>query len=175
VAGEVEFQPTEADYVRANRDWYVGYLKGPGGRRSVLRYTVGAGIGGGIVGATVGGWIAAVSYAVATAFIGLILAPLVFGLCYLTLPRLARRLYRQDKSLQRPLRMAWSDAGITFSSQNGWGKVEWADLYRWTPARGTFLFFISERLFHFLPRRVLAEEQTADLVATAAAHGPPRI
>lgn len=170
VAGEVTFQPTEVDYVRANRDWYARTLKRP---RTFFGVALVAGVGAWFEFQQ--GWLGPSLFAIV--FAGLLGGGLMGGIylaIYLIMPRRARRLYRQQASMQQPLTYGWDDAGISFRSVYGSGLLPWPDFHRWSDGRDMFLFYLNDQLFYFLPHRVLTAAQIDDLRATAVGHGVPR-
>jgi hypothetical protein len=92
---------------------------------------------------------------------------------YLRAPQLARRLFRQRASYQRPLSYGWSGDGLSFRTAHTTGRIPWADLYRWHAGEHNFLFFTDEQMIYFIPRTALTEEQAKDLEATVIASGAP--
>jgi len=115
--------------------------------------------------------------AVAIAFgAGFVLGPFLllvcWGLTYFLMPKRAGRLFHQHRALQKEVSYGWSDAGLSFQSANGSGQIQWTDLHRWAEGKHTFLFYLTDNLFHFVPRHRLSEAEAADLRTTAATHGP---
>jgi hypothetical protein len=90
---------------------------------------------------------------------------------YRRVPAQARRLFRQRAS--RPTTYGWSKEGLSIRNRNGHGLVPWSDLYRWLPARHSFLFLTDELSFFVIPRSAVNEAQAKDLEATATAAGVP--
>jgi hypothetical protein len=176
MAGEVEFTPSEDDYATANREWYRRQL-----RRGWAKFLIVAGAGGAAVGAILGlvdegpDPLGIAASAFTYALIPLVVGPVVYGFCYLAVPRRARRLYRQNKNLQRPMRYAWSEEGLSYASSTGTGKVAWTDLHRWSEGGSSFLFLLTDAMFHFIPKRAFAEAEAEDLRSTAARSGLGRL
>jgi hypothetical protein len=83
-------------------------------------------------------------------------------------------MYRQQRNLHKEFQYGWSEQGLGYRTRYGSGIVPWHEVHRWSDGRDTFLFYINDRLFHFLPRRVLTAEQAEDLRWTAAEFGPER-
>jgi len=164
------FQPTEADFVRANRDWYLRTLMRP---RTLFGVVL---IGGTLAGLeSLQGWIGhGVPGVLAAGVLGAGLTSLVYLGIYLLMPRRAGRLYRQQASLQRPLSFGWDETGLSVRSANGAGLVPWSELHRWSDGREMLLFYLNDQLFYFLPHRALTAVQIEDLRAMAAAHGIPK-
>jgi len=69
------------------------------------------------------------------------------------LPMKWRRIYRQQKSLQRPYSLEITDQGIAGKSENGEGVVPWGDYVRWKEGNGIFLLYLSDPLFQVIPFR----------------------
>ena len=108
------------------------------------------------------------------ALAGLLLLGGILALRYAMLPGQALRAFRQNKTIHAPYTYAWTDEGISWESEAANARVAWRDLYRWGEGRSAFLFAVSERGVHYVPRRALSDEQAADLRATAISHGPAR-
>jgi YcxB-like protein len=171
MAGEVEFQPSEADYVGVNRDWFAITWKSRRARRRRLLVLAMMISLGGLVGYLDGG--------IRQAGIGALLAPsaaflflaTVIGLHYLRLPARAKRLYRQQKTLQRPHRYSWTDEGLTLTTPSSTGHYLWSQFHQWADGRTAILLALNEQLFFFVPRRVLDDGEAADLRATLERSG----
>ncbi len=166
MAGEVTFQPTEADYVGANRDHYLRSLKGPRsyvGLAVIFIFFV---------------WLELQFYTLlAIAFAIMAVAFITFAVCaavYSTIPRTAGRLFHQQASFRHPLTYAWDDRGMNLRAHNSNSLTPWRDLHRWIACKDMFLFYLDERTFYFLPYRVLTDAQIDDLRATAARHCRPK-
>jgi hypothetical protein len=175
MAGEVTFTLSESDYVAANRDWYLRYLR-VRGTKFAAKACGAAALLGALMGFIQDGLdpITMVSFGIACAFIALLITPLLYGLCYLTYPRRARQLYRQHKNLHGPLRYAWSDRELSYDSATGTGSIAWSDLHRWSDGRVSFLFLVTDAMFHFIPKHALGEVEADDLRTVATRSGLPR-
>lgn len=84
--------------------------------------------------------------------------------------RLARRVFAQQKSLNMPFTLSWSDEALVAGGNQGTATLPWRDLIKMKQDAGTILFFESDVLFRLIPRRVLSEAQQDDLLQTARAH-----
>ena len=174
MAGAVQFTLGEQDYIEANRDYARRFLARP---RNIMRTALlvagtmaaGALLAQGLSDPREPGSLA-IGFG-AAALGGILLCQL---LGYLLIPRRARRLYRQQASLQKPYRYTWSDAGFAYASETDNAAVAWPELHRWSPGRRTILFFLNDQLFYAIPRHVLTEAQASDLTTLAERHGPPR-
>jgi len=71
----------------------------------------------------------------------------------LLLPWRARRLFAQQKNLQRPVTFHWDDSGLAWSSENGSGKTAWSDYVKWRQNDRLVLLYHSDVMFQMLPRR----------------------
>lgn len=176
MAGQVTFTPTEADVVAGTRDWFLRALRQP--RMKGAIYV--AALAGALLGAAFalqsaappahalrGGGIGALA--------GLLLIAVILAARWAMLPGQVLRVFRQNKTIRHPYTYHWTDEGISFESETANAHVAWRDLYRWGEGRSAFLFAVSERGVHFVPRRALSEAEAADLRATASRHGPARL
>jgi hypothetical protein len=172
VAGEVSFMPTADDYLAANKDWSSQTFRKPRTIVALAAVTVVAALLGGLS-SPLDGDPYPIFRAIGFGFSGLAIMAIGYLASWLVLPRQVRRLYGQQKSLQRTWRYAWSDEGLEFTSTHGTAKLPWVDLRRWSIGSRTFLFFASDRVFYFIPFHVLDEWQAEDLRSTASRCGPP--
>lgn len=78
-------------------------------------------------------------------------------------PISARRMFRQQKSLQGQLVYAWSDTGLHTESEYGSFDIPWSHFIRRAEDDRTFLLFESDRLYRMIPKRVLTADQQASL------------
>ena len=176
MAGQVTFTPTEADVVAGTRDWYFRALRQP--RMNAAIYIAA------LAGALLGAAFALQSGAPANralraagvgALAGLLLIAVILITRYLMLPGQARRSFRQNRTTHTAFTYAWTEEGISWTSEASSARIRWADLYRWGEGRSTFLFALSEHGMHFVPRRALSATEAADLRAAALRHGPARL
>jgi YcxB-like protein len=82
---------------------------------------------------------------------------------FLLVPFTTRRTYRKHRALHRPYTFAWSESGLTITSESGEWKVAWSDYLKWDENAQIFLLYQAPRLFNMLPKRVLTPEQIVDL------------
>jgi hypothetical protein len=104
-----------------------------------------------------------------------LLLPVYWLAIYLWIPTTSRRQFRQRRTMHTAVFYSWSDEALSYRSSNANGTFPWSDLHRWTEGRHSFLFYLEDRMFHFVPRRVLSDEQVEDLRRTAKAFGPKEI
>ncbi|ODT51202.1 YcxB family protein [Devosia sp. 63-57] len=95
------------------------------------------------------------------ALLGLSLLPfaVVLALGVVLNPLLARRTYRQQRSLQGELGLSWSRDQLAFDSEYGQFAMPWSHFKRWTEDKRVFLLFESERLYRIIPKRALDADQ----------------
>ena len=82
---------------------------------------------------------------------------------YLWLPWQARRVFRQQKSLQRPFEISWDDKGIYARDDHGEYKHFWADFMRWNEDSRLFVLSLSEVMFLMVPKRAFSDERLLNL------------
>lgn len=100
----------------------------------------------------------------------LVILPISFApvLVLLTLPFLvvpwqARRMFRQQRSLQGELALSWSDAGLHVVSEYGTFEIPWNHFVRFAENKATFVLLESDRLYRPVPKRVLSDQQCDSL------------
>jgi hypothetical protein len=161
--GEVSFVPTEADYVGAAKDAFLCSLRGRPARRRLLILMLMFGLAGGAFGWMDGGARDALIKFVLVAMGGGLYLALIYAVCYLRVPRRARRLYRQQKTHGAPVHYGWSEAGVAIEGAQSRARLDWTDLHQWTDGRTAILLYHNELLYQYLPRRVLTPEAVGDL------------
>ena len=176
MAGQVSFTPTEEDIVAGSRDWFRRAVRQPRMKGAVYV----AALAGALLGAAFalqGGAppVHALRAAGIGALAGLLLIGSVLALRWAMLPGQALRAFRQNRTTHKEYSYAWSDEGIRWESEASSARILWCDLYRWGEGPSAFLFAVSERGVHFVPRRALSEAEAADLRETATRHGPARL
>jgi hypothetical protein len=94
-------------------------------------YSAGCGMIGGVIGGAIGGSVVR----------------------YLYVPWKARRVFRQQKSLQREFELYWSDEGMRVKDTNGEYSSAWSDFVRWKEDDRLFLVYLSDIAFYMVPKR----------------------
>ena len=167
MSGQVTFAPSQADYVAATRGHYFALIRS---RRWLTKITT----------------VLVLLVAVATAFVAfmdgevgwfpLIMLPAValamaIGISFnlLWFPRKMRRLFAQQPLYGNETESAWSDREFTNRSSLGTTVVQWAQFVRWKETSKSFLFYLSDSSYLFVPKRVLDDEQVLDLRRCAGA------
>ncbi len=175
MAGAVTFMPSEADVVAATRDWARRDLARPRQLYATLAVGAAAATVAIILMLNAGAPPELFAPVAAEAALGgVLLVALILAIRFSILPGQARRTFRQNKAIRKEHRYSWSDEGIAWHSASSDSRIAWDELYRWSEGPHAFLFAVSERGIHFVPRRALSEAEAADLRATAARFGPPR-
>ena len=165
--GQVTFAPSQADYVAATRGHYLALIRS---RRWLIKTATALGV----------------VVAVATAFVALmngevgwlpiIMLPAVtlgatIGIWFnlLWFPRKMRRLFAQQPLYGREMESAWSDHEFSTRTPLGTTVVQWAQFVRWRETSRSFLFYLSDSSYLFVPKRVLDDDQVLDLRRCAGA------
>ncbi len=72
------------------------------------------------------------------------------------LPWKTRRMYRQQKALQRESKIKFDEAGVTAENENGRTSTPWADFLKWKQNDELILLYFSDCMFHMIPKRFFA-------------------
>lgn len=165
--GQVTFAPSQADYVAATRGDYLALIRSP---RWLIKITMRL----------------VLLVAIATAFVAfmgdeigwfpVIMLPvlvLVVATCIsfnlLWFPRKMRRLFAQQPLYGSDMESAWSDRDFTNRGSLGTTVVQWEQFVRWRETSRSFLFYLSDSSYLFVPKRVLDDDQVLDLRRRAGA------
>lgn len=172
MAGQITFTPKVGDYVAVARGSFRHSLKRSRFRRRLaLALLIAALLGAGISWLEQGQvsltWVAAAIVAMAL-WLGVLLMTM-----YLLIPRRSARLFRQQRSLAGTFSISWSDGGLTQSWENGQSDQPWSDYHDKFETDDVFAFGLNEVLYHFAPKRVMTNDQAADLRAASATIAPP--
>lgn len=73
------------------------------------------------------------------------------------IPWKTRRVYRQQKALQRGLSFKFDDAGASISNENGHSTSPWSDYLKWKQNDHLILIYLSDCMYHMLPRRMFVD------------------
>lgn len=85
-------------------------------------------------------------------------------------PRVARRIYGQQKALQQPIEVAFEAGGLRTTASFGSSYLPWADYRKMREDERVMLFYQSDALFQFVPKRFLPGSQV-DVVRRLYAEG----
>lgn len=105
--------------------------------------------------------------------IGAVIVPLLAY--YVFIPRQARKVYAQQKTLHQPVEASWDETGYTASTETVSSVVVWTDYYGWSLDDKMVLFMQSQALFQMLPRHALTDVQLADLTDAVERSGLKKI
>lgn len=114
---------------------------------------------------------------------GCLLGALVFPRLMIRfyVPMRARRIYRQQKTLQQPINIAFETGGLRTAAPFGNSFIPWADFRKLREDKHVMLFYHSDALFQFVPKRFLAgldvdrvRRVYAEAQGTPAPDGPGR-
>ncbi len=86
---------------------------------------------------------------------------------WIVLPIRARRIFQQQKNLQRPYRVSWDAEGVQTSSANGNSKIPWMEFLKWRESAQLFLLYRSDVLFQMYPKRCFTPAQVDDFRSLA--------
>lgn len=99
---------------------------------------------------------------------GLAMVPFSY---YVFMPRRARKLYDQQKTLHQPIEAVWSETGYDARSGETRGNVVWSDYHKWAADDKIVLLYQADNLFQMVPRAALTDAQFEDMHALARAAG----
>lgn len=172
---EVTFTPTAEDYVAVQRAMFVRSLRS---RRFVGRMALLVGIVSGAVSlfllATGEGAATAMINAVAVAATGLAGLAACIGINRLLLPRRARRLFTQQRTLHHEHHTVFDATGFRQKSVRGDITLPWTELLEWHLGRDSLLLYSNDMLAYFIPVRAFGSGQQAQAVAILTDAGLPR-
>lgn len=175
MAGEITFEPTEADYLLAAK---VHYRRQVRSRRYLRRLVILVGFALSLVVCALLVLGTPILEAVMSGIVGALagLAALIpcLGLNYLLLPRQVRRLFRQSKSQHHLMTFGWTSEDAYWHSGPSNQRTPWLHYHRWLEARSAYLLYLNDTLYQFVPRHVLTAAQDSDFRETLIASGLPR-
>lgn len=171
MADGFEFKPIVEDYIAVAQG---SFIRGLRRRRFIVRAACIALIGG-IVGAGIGilgrgiVTITEVLFGISAAILWL--ATLLIGI-FALMPRRSRRLFRQQRALDRVFSLTWTDERLAFKSDTSMSDMSWSDYHGWFETKDVFAFGLNEQLYHFAPKRAMSVAMIDDLRRTAQIIGP---
>ena len=112
-------------------------------------WSIAGGIIGGLVGGAIGGSVVRYGY----------------------IPWKAKRVFRQQKSLQRQFNLSWNADGVHVKDANGEYSSAWTDFVRWKEDDRLFLLYISDVMFYMIPKHAFPSESLLDEFRTHLARG----
>lgn len=94
---------------------------------------------------------------------------------FFDLPRQARKVYAQQKTLHQPIDASWTPDAYVTTAEDAASTIGWGEYYGWSADEKVVLLMQSQALFQMLPRRALSESQMSDLLATIQSSGLKKI
>jgi hypothetical protein len=173
---EVMFTPVAEDYVALQRAVFARQLRS---RRFVGRMAglFGCAVLAGVVFLFVmDGTITAASLAVVGGGIvgGFAALGIIIGGGWLLMPRRARRLFAQQRSLHHEMRLTLTPAGLKLDTVRANSFYPWDELPGWQLSHGMLLIYSNDQAAYYAPRRALSDTQRAQAVAILTQAGVPR-
>jgi hypothetical protein len=98
-------------------------------------------------------------------FIGLALIVWLYVGNRWLLPPSVRKQLSRSKGLQDDVVVSWDADRIMFEAGHGQSRWPWSDFYRWQESSGGLLLWQSDRIYHYLPKRILADDQVSEIRA----------
>ena len=90
-----------------------------------------------------------------------ILAYLAFT-AFVWVPRKIRRSYSQRKDFQHEISMVVTSTGVESRTEQGYSVKPWTDFLKWKEGKNVFLLYVSDHLFHVVPKRFFAAHEDID-------------
>jgi hypothetical protein len=174
MSGKTSYEFGYADYLAANRlHWNLGFF-GRRGLRMLLMiwafYCVLALVFG-------GRWDvpSIISAVLTTLAFTLVAAAGLIGLNALLLPRRARRIYDQQRSLKGIYETQWDAETVTVSSPSGALRYGWGDFVKWSENADILMLYQSDVMFNAFPKRALTPDALHQFKVALEQHGVPRM
>lgn len=167
----IRYDPTPADYAAATRAHYFRMMRS---RRWIARLGLVTLVLCAIYAALLA-WLGEPNLLAWVSVVAVLLIATVLLGSAINLARIGgmmRRQFAQQPLYAEPFEFGWSESGLTTRGPIATASVEWRQLHRWHEAASCLLFYLSERNYLFVPKRVLSDEQLAGLRAALA--GTPR-
>ncbi|MGU3389414.1 YcxB family protein [Sphingomonas sp. M1A8_2b] len=162
------FKPTVEDYIAVSRGSFLRALR----RRQFKLWVICVPLVAGMVGVAIdigdSGRVSipAFLYGVGA---GILWLTAVWTAIFALAPRRARRLFHQQRSLDRTFSLAWTDERLTFKSDTSMSDMPWSDYHGWFETRDIFAFGLNEQMYHFAPKRAMSTAMIDDLRRAAQA------
>jgi hypothetical protein len=93
---------------------------------------------------------------------------------FFSLPRSARRQFGQRKEFGDRMKMEVRPGEIVMTAKSGFATRPTREFVKWVDNSKIILLYVSDGLFHFVPKRAVSEEFRAALMAELARAGVPR-
>ncbi|KVT84624.1 hypothetical protein WK58_29630 [Burkholderia ubonensis] len=96
-------------------------------------------------------------------------------LANLLLPRVARKVYVQQKNLHQPYTVTCRSDCLVVETPTSREEIRYADLVHWSEDRHVILYYQSVLMLRFIPKRLLTESQVGILRQTLARNGVRKV
>ena len=93
--------------------------------------------------------------------------PTIFGISFFFLyllawysiyvPYKAKKVYKQQKSLQIPFEVVVTKEGLNCSNEIGKSSIPWSNFLKWKENKNLFLIYHSDVIFQMLPKRLFKD------------------
>ncbi|WP_294320186.1 YcxB family protein [uncultured Sphingomonas sp.] len=169
---EVTFTPCPEDYVAVQRTMFARSLRS----RKFIGRTAGLlafiGVGAMAIPFLVDGTASSALLPVPVAAMGAL--AIIIGGNWLLLPRRARRLFMQQKTLHHEHRTMFDASGFRQASVRAEIALPWGELLGWHLGRDVLLLYSNDHLAYFIPVRAFGPEQLAQVEAVLMQANLPR-
>ncbi len=105
---------------------------------------------------------------------GFVVLGIIIGINWLLLPRRARRLFAQQRSLHHEQRITLTPQGLKLDSVRADSFYPWDELSGWLVSRDMLLIFSNDINAYHLPCRAMSDGQLAGAIAILTRAGLPR-
>jgi hypothetical protein len=120
-------------------------------------------------------WPEGLAIAAAIAVAGALFIKLVSFLVNLAyIPFCARRAYREQAGLHRPVEIVATPDTLTLSQQDFFARMPWSEQLRWCEDKQALIVFVTRLTFYVLPRRDFDEEEIARITSWLRSANVPR-
>jgi hypothetical protein len=99
----------------------------------------------------------------------------ITGLTYVLVPRRARKLFRQQKSLHAEASIGWSDKGFSYKSELTSSLHPWTHYRQWGENKDVLVMFLTDTQFNLVPKRDIPDGALEELKSLLAKAGIQRV
>lgn len=85
-----------------------------------------------------------------------------FILLHLVMPRRARRIFAQQKSLHGEIDYQWDDDALTIKTERAQARMLWSDYIKWRENERLFVLYQSDIVFNLVPKRLFSDASQRD-------------
>lgn len=100
-----------------------------------------------------------------TSLVGAILGGAIGGVVgasvvrYVYVPCRARRIFDQQKSLNRAYSVSWDNSGLSLTDETGQINIRWSDFIKYKGSHELMLLYQSDVAFNMLPKKAFSSDQ----------------